>query len=276
METLCRCFCDELAKTRDHECRILDRFGHDFEGGALHILERTLHDARAGDADMDRGISLRHTVKSAGHEGIIFDRITEFDELRASIGVLVLRELCRFLYDLAHALHRIHIDASLGRTDSDRAADALRRSECLRNGVDELLVRSTHAAIDECGEAAQDVDADSVSCALQCLCDRHIAGSRKPARHQRDRRHRDAAVDDRHTVFSGNVMGDLGEMLCLPADGIVDLVAKGLLIIRYAGKERDPHGNGTHIELVLVKHALRCQNVFYIKHGVSFQMRCIA
>ena len=42
-------------------------------------------------------------------------------------------------------------------------------------------------------------------------------------------------------------MGDLGEMLCLPADGIVDLVAKGLLIIGYAGKERDPHGNGTHI-----------------------------
>ena len=276
MEAIDGSFCHHLSKTGNHEGCILDRLGNDIKRCAFDIFQRSLDDARTGYADMDGSIALRDAVEGACHERIVFDCIAEFDKLRASVCILILCDFSCFLHNLAHALHSIHIDACLGGSDGNRAADALRDSQSFRNGIDQNFIRRRHASVYKCGKSAQNVDTDNISCFLECFSDRHIALCIRAAGNERYRRDRNTAVDDRHTVFPGNIMADFRQVFCLLADRIIDPGQQGLFIVGYAAQERNAHGNRADIQLILVKHALRRKNFLYIEHGSPFQILCMA
>ena len=246
----------QLTQTSDHEGRILDGLGHHFEWRPLHIFQRSLHHAGARDTHVNRRVTLGDAMERTGHERVVLYSVAKFHQLRASVSVLVLRELGGFLHHFTHALHRVHIDACLRGAHSHRAADAAGRCQSFGDGVDEFLIGRRHAAIHQSGEAAQDVHAYRVSRALQRFRNRHIGSRREAPCHQGNRSHRNAAIDDGHAVLSGNIMAHFGQVLCLLADGVINFIAQDLLIIGHAAQKRDPHGDGAHVQFILVKHAL--------------------
>ena len=62
--------------------------------------------------------------KAPAYEGVVLYGVAEDDEFRAAERVLVLRQEGRLLYDRAHLLHRVHVDAGAARAEVDGGADA--------------------------------------------------------------------------------------------------------------------------------------------------------
>ena len=231
MESFSGSFGYHLSQTGNHEGGVFNGAGYHVQGSAFHVFQGSLYHAGAGNAYMDGSVSLGDAMESTGHEGVIFYGVAEFHQLGAAIGILVFGEFCCLFHHFPHAFDCIHIDAGFGGAYGYRAADALCGSQGFRNGVNENLIGRGHTPVYQGGEAAQNVYAYFIGCFLQGLCNGHIAFGWNAAGNEGNRGNGNTAVDNRHAVFSGNIMAHFRQMFGFGADGVVNLAIQGLFII---------------------------------------------
>ena len=204
---------DELADARYAEGGLFDCLAECFEVRAVYLFERALDDAGAAYADVYRAVALADAVEGPRHEWVVLYGVAEDDEFRAAERVLVLRQEGRLLYDRAHLLHRVHVDAGAARAEVDGGADALSHGERLGDGVDELLVGGRGALLDERGESAYEVDADLRRGAVERARYFHVVVRLAASRRYRDRRHGNSLVDYRDAELERDFVADAHEVL---------------------------------------------------------------
>ena len=122
---------DQLARPGDLEDGPLDDLGK-LRQVAIGVLgDDVVHDARTGDADIERVIRLADAVMGPGHEGIVLGDIGEDGQLGAADAVL--RAVGEVLDDVADLDHGVHVDPGGGGGEVQKAAHALRLGEGLGN-----------------------------------------------------------------------------------------------------------------------------------------------
>src|SRR6476659_3140479 len=107
--------------------------------------------------DVNNRLSLTHTVKSTGHERIVFDRIRKTDKLRTRESALLASSFGCVLEDPADLRHDVHIDTGACRRCVDRRTETLCARECGRNGIEKLRFRRSRAFLDERGVAIDEI-----------------------------------------------------------------------------------------------------------------------
>ena len=162
---------DELARTGDLERGLLDLLGDFVERRALERSDRIVNDTWARHADRDDGVWLFDAVECAGHERVVADRVGEDDELRTGDGGAVLGQFRRFLHNLAHLGHGVHVDAGARGCDVDGAADVVGLRQSFRDGVDQVLVGTRAALFYERRVATDKVHTKFGRCAIKCTSD---------------------------------------------------------------------------------------------------------
>ena len=99
-------------------------------------------------------------MEASGHKRVVVRHVAEGHELDAAVGVVVGGTLGNVLDDTAEQFDRVHVDAGLGGADVHGRADDVGLGESLRQGADEQLLGRGHGLGNECGVAADQVDAD--------------------------------------------------------------------------------------------------------------------
>ena len=114
--------------------------------------------------------------------------------------------------DVAEQFDRVHVDTGFGGAYVDRRADDVGFAQRLRQRADEHLLGRGHGLGDQRRVAADQVDADFLGCAIECVreLDEVLGGLAGAGADQRDRGDGDALVDDRDAVvaFDGLAGGD--------------------------------------------------------------------
>lgn len=111
------------------------------------------------------------------------------------------------------------------------------------------------ALLDECGEAAQVIDAERLGRAVEGMRDGGevlILAARGDLRHRGDG---NTLVDDGDTVLALEVLGGLDQMLSRVRHVVVDLRAHAVEVLVTATHERNTHGDGPDVEVLLLNHA---------------------
>ena len=244
----------QLAHTGDPEGGLLDGLRHHVKGLALHGLQGVVHHAGAGHAHVDDPLGLAHAVEGAGHEGVILHSVAEHHQLGAAEAALVGGAVRAGLHGLAHELHGVHVDARLGGADVHGGAHQVGDRQGLGNGGDEVAVPPGHALLHQGGEAADEVDAGLLGRPVQSLSKGHIVVGVRSPRHQGDGSHRDALVDNGNAKLRLNVLSGLHQVLGGGGDLVVDLLTGHLGVGVAAVQQRDTHGDGADIQVLLVNH----------------------
>ena len=106
----------QLARARQLEREFLDRLGKILQRKILiGVPDRMMDHARTRNTDIDHGFSFTNTVKSAGHERIVFDGIREADKLRARESASIASSLSSVFDDSPDLGHHVHVDAGARR-----------------------------------------------------------------------------------------------------------------------------------------------------------------
>ena len=265
----------ELADARDLERGALDGFAQELEVLALGRIQCAGDDTRTGNAHVDHGVALGHAMEAACHERVVVRHVAEGHELDAAVGVVVGGALGNVLDDVAEQFDRVHVDAGLGGTDVHGRADDVGLGKGLRQGADEQLLGRGHGLGDECGVAADQVDADFLGCLVKRVgdLDEVLARLAGAGTDQRDRGDGDALVDDRDAVVAFDGLAGGNEVLGIGSDLAVDVVAGLVDIVRGAVEQRDAHGDGADVELLLLDHLIGLVDLHDVQHGVSFRGR---
>ena len=218
----------ELAHARDAEGRLFHRLGHDVERLAMHALQRVLHHARPGHADVHLALRLAHAVKRPGHEGVVLHGVGKDHELGAGHAALIGRKRGGALDGAAHLGHGVHVDARARRADVHARAHQLRLRQRLRDGGDEHAVRFRHALVHERGKAAEEVDADLVRGAVERFGIRHIGLRARARSDEGDGRDGHALIDDGDAELGLDIFARAHEIARKAADLVVYLRAAAL------------------------------------------------
>ncbi len=163
----------ELAGAGDLKGGLLNLLGdlHHRCGIGQH-LQGCGHNAGARDAYVDDGVGLATAVDGARHKRGVLDHVGKADKLGSADGVLVGRELSGVDDGLrSHEYGSRDVDAGTETGDVDAGADAARGGERLRDGLDDAAVGVADALLDECGEAAQVIDAERLGRAVEGMRD---------------------------------------------------------------------------------------------------------
>ena len=160
------------------------------------------------------------------HERVIIRRVAEYNQLRTAEGIIVLRCLCGCHNHLAHQTDCIHVKTCLGRTDIDGAAHTVGAGKCLRDRADQKLFRRCHSLGNQCGIAADKVDAYFFRCLIKCFRNLYkilalLAGA---STYQRDRSNRDTFIDDRNPKFTSDGIAGRYKIFRISCNLIVDLL----------------------------------------------------
>lgn len=193
-------------------------------------------------------------MDGACHERRVLDHVGEDDELGGTVAVDLGRAARALQNRLRREEHGIHVDASPRRGDVERRAHALRRGERFGDGVDELAVGRADALLHERGEASHEVDAEGLGRAVHGAGDGGEVGGGAGGGDLRDRRDRDALVGDGDAVLALEVLRGGDEVLGRVRDLVVDLLAHAVHVLVRASHERDAHGDGTQVEVLLGDH----------------------
>ena len=128
-----------------------------------------------------------------------------------------------------------------------------------------LLVARSEALLNERGVAADKIDSDLTRSPFkgECIFDRVSDGG--------GRQHGDGGdgytlVDNRHTVLFFYLIADADEVMCLLCDFVIDLGAGTLNILTAAVEQRDAHGYGSYIEILILNHVDGFEDVSGISH----------
>ncbi len=254
----------ELAHAGDLEGRALDGLRHLVKGRVLHLFKGHLHHAGARDAHAHSTVALAGTVERPRHEGIVLHRVAEHHQLRAAQPAVVRRGRGGVFDRLAHQPHGVHVDARPGGAHVDRGAQKVRDGQRLGDGFDQPPVRLRHGLVHQRRVAADEVHTGSLGGVVQRL--RHPHGVLDRAGDQRRRGHRDALVHDGHADLPLDVPAHFHQMLGLPGDAVVDVVTQLLFVVRHAVKQRYPHGDRAHVQLLVVDHLQGLEDLRGIDH----------
>ena len=223
----------------------------------MHALQRVLHHARPGHADVHLALRLAHAVERPGHEGVVLHGVGKDHELGAGHAALIGRERGGALDGAAHLGHGVHVDARARRADVHARAHQLRLGQRLRDGGDEYAVRFRHALVHERGKAAEEVDADLVRGAVERFGIRHIGLRARARRDEGDGRDGHALIDDGDAELGLNVLARAHEIAREAADLVVHLCAAAVDIRVRAVEQGDAHRDGADVEVLLVDHGDR-------------------
>ena len=98
--------------------------------------------------------------------------------------------------------------------------------------------------------------------------DEILAGLAGAGADQRNRGDGDALVDDRDTVVTLDGLAGGDEILGVGGDLAVNVVASRVDVVRRTVEQRDAHGDGTDVELLLLDHLIGLVDLHDIQHGV--------
>ena len=171
---------------------------------------------------------------------------------------------------MAEQFDRVHVDAGLGGADVHGRADDVGLGKGLRQGADEQLLGRGHGLGDECGVAADQVDADLLGRLVKRVgdLDEVLARLAGAGTDQRDRGDGDALVDDRDAVVAFDGLAGGNEVLGIGSDLAVDVAAGLVDIVRGAVEQRDAHGDGANVELLLLDHLIGLVDLHDVQHGL--------
>ena len=272
VQTACRLAAHELAGAGDLEGGLLDALGDLHHVGRLGELgEGGGHDAGAGDADVDDGVRLARAVDGARHERRVLDHVGEADELGGAHGIAVRRELGGVDDGLGCHEDGVHVDASAQTRDVHARAHTARGGKRLGDAVDEAAVCVTDALVHEGGITAEVIDAEGLRRAVERMRERHEVDVRAGGGDLGDGRYGDTLVDNGNAILALEVLRGLHEVLGLGGDAVIHLGAHAVEVLVRATHERDAHGDGADVEVLLGHHVeclgdLFCSN----RHDVPF------
>ena len=181
----------------------------------------------------------------------------------------------------AHQGHGVHIDAGLGGAHVDAGADDIGPGQRLGDGLDQTPVSHGHALLDQGGEAADKVHAALPGGPVHGDGEGNVVLGLAGPGDQGHGRDGDALVDDGNAQFLFNALARGHQVLGAAADLVIDLPGGGLGIGVGAVQERDTHGDGADVQVLLGDHIDGLHNIGVIeKHGgtscLPRQMRCMA
>ena len=260
----------KLADARDLERGALDGLAQELEVLALGRIECAGDHAGAGDTDVDDRVALGDAVEASGHKRVVVRHVAEGHELDAAVGVVVGGTLGNVLDDMAEQFDRVHVDAGLGGADVHGRADDVGLGESLRQGADEQLLGRGHGLGNECGVAADQVNADLLRRTVKRMRNFHEIVRRfaRACADQGNRGDGDALIDDRNAVVAFDGLAGGNEVLGIGGDLAVDVVAGLVDIVRGAVEQRDAHGDGADVELLLLDHLIGLVDLHDVQHGL--------
>ena len=210
--------------------------------------------AGAGHAHIDDLLGLPNAVEGPGHKGVVLHRIAEHHQLGAAEAALGGGALRGGLDGPAHEGHRIHVDARLGGAHIDGGAHHIGDGQRLGYGGDELFVRVCHPLVDQGGQAADEVNPHRLGSPVHGGGKGHIVlGAGRPG-HQGHGGDRDAFVDDRDAELRLDIPAGAHQLVRRGGDLVVDLPAGGVGIRVAAVQQADAHGDGAHVQVLVVDH----------------------
>ena len=223
-----------------------------------------MNDAWSGYAHIDHFFRLAHSMESSGHKWIVFHCIAKHHQLCAADTLTVSGCFCRLFDDPPHQLHCIHVDAGLGRSHIDGGTYQISLRKCLRDGCNQPFICNGHTLLHQCRIAADKINPAGLCSLIQCMCKTGIIRITARSCYQSDRRHGDPLIDDWNTKLHLDLLGFCHQILCRPADLVVDLLTGFINIFIAAAKQRDTHRNRTDIQMLLLDHLNRRKNIFLI------------
>ena len=257
----------QLAHAGDAEGGLFDGLGHHIEGLALHALKGVVHHAGAGDAHVDDPLRLAHAVEGAGHEGVVLHSVAEHHQLGAAEAAPVRGALRQLLDGAAHEGHRIHVDARLGGAHVDGRAHQVGGGKSFWDGGNELPVCVGHALLDQGGETADEVDAGSFGRPVQGGGKGGVVVCLRRSGHQGDGGDGDALVDDGDAEFLLDGLAGGHQIFGAAGDFVVDGVTGLPGVAAGAGQQGDAHGDGAHVQMLLVDHLDGLHDLVLIEHS---------
>mgnify|MGYP000526724934 CR=1 FL=1 len=199
-----------------------DALGYLAEGPALHTLQRVVHYARPGYTDAYNCIGLTHAVERACHKRVILNRVAEYDKLRTAKAIAFLRQFSRLFDCLSHEPHRVHVNTRFRCGNVDTRADKVCLGQRLRDGSDQPTVAGGHALLHKSGEASDEIHAAGLCGAVHRLGKRNKILRLARTCDQRDGRNGNAFIDDGNAEFPLDLAARRDQMLCLPADLVMN------------------------------------------------------
>ena len=166
-------------------------------------------------------------MEAAGHERVVVRGVAERHKLHATVGIVISGGVRDVLDDMAEQFNGIHVDAGLGGAHVHGGTHDVRFGKRLRQGTDKHLLGRGHGLGHECGVAANQVDADLLGRAVECMCDLDkILGALAGAcADQGNRGDSDALVDDRDAEIAFDGLAGGHEVLGVRGDLVVDVLA---------------------------------------------------
>ena len=244
----------QLAHAGHLEGGLFDELRHHVEGLALHALEGVVDHAGAGHPHVDDPLRLAHAVERPGHEGVVLHRVAEHHQLGAAEAAPVGGALGAGLDGLPHEGHRVHVDARLGGAYVDGRAHHVGDGQRLGYGGDELFVPLGHALVHQGGEATDEVHPHRLGRLVHGGGEGHVvAGAGRPG-HQGHGGDGYALVDDGYAELRLNVLAGFYQLFRRGGDLVVDLPAGGVGVRVAAVQQAHAHGDGAHIQVLVVDH----------------------
>ena len=153
----------------------------------------------------------------------------------------------------------------------DRRTDTLGAGKSLRDGANEEFVAVGHALRHDGAVASNEVDTNLSGNAVEGLADLHIVARSLAARtaDDGDRSDRDALVDDRDAILAADIFACLHKVACQTCDLIVDILAGLCHIVGGTIQKADTHGDGAHVEILLLDHFIGFDYLAYVDHCIN-------
>ena len=213
-------------------------------------------------------------MEAASHERVVVGGIAECHEFHASVGVVVCGGVCDVFDDVAEQFDGVHVDAGFGGSHIDGRADNVGFAQRFRQGADEQLFGGGHGFGHECGVAADQVDADLLRRMVKRMRNFHEIVRRfaRACADQGNRGDGDALIDDRNAVVAFDGLASGYEILGIRGDLVVDVVADFVDAVGRAVQQADAHGDGAHVELLLLDHLVGLVDLHDIQHGFSLRL----
>ena len=175
---------------------------------------------------------------------------------------------------MAEQFDGVHVDAGFGGSHIDGRADNVGFAQRFRQGADEQLFGGGHGFGHECGVAADQVDADLLRRMVKRMRNFHEIVRRfaRACADQGNRGDGDALIDDRNAVVAFDGLASGYEILGIRGDLVVDVVADFVDAVGRAVQQADAHGDGAHVELLLLDHLVGLVDLHDIQHGFSLRL----
>ncbi len=229
------------------------------------MLKSRLHHAGAGHTHVNGTLRLTNAAESTSHKGIILHRIGEHHQLGTAKAILFSSHFRRFLDDLPHFPHGVHVNACTGGAYVDGRAQPLRFSHDFRDGGQQPLISSRSALLHQCGVTAQEVNPHLVRRLIQPAGN----GTGICLTNQAHRRHGDSLIHNGDSQFHFDGLAGLHQIAGHAANLIVNPLAALFPIPIGTVQQVNAQGNGADVEVFFLNHPHGLEDFAGFNHGAS-------